>query len=87
MKRCPTCNRTFTDENLSFCIDDGTPLVPVSDPPDDVTVVTPSSAQIHRDAPQTESYPPPDWNAQAYQPPGSYKPPGAPPGGPGKRKA
>src|SRR5262249_16467008 len=29
MKRCPTCNRTFTDRNLSFCIDDGTPLVPV----------------------------------------------------------
>lgn len=26
MKRCPTCNRTFTDPNLSFCVDDGTPL-------------------------------------------------------------
>jgi len=26
MKRCLTCNRTFTDPNLSYCIDDGTPL-------------------------------------------------------------
>lgn len=27
MKRCPTCTRTFLDEQLSFCTDDGTPLV------------------------------------------------------------
>lgn len=27
MKRCPTCNRTFLDEQLSYCTDDGTPLV------------------------------------------------------------
>ena len=27
MKRCPTCNREFTDPTLSFCIDDGTTLV------------------------------------------------------------
>lgn len=27
MKRCPTCNRTFTDETLSFCLDDGSPLL------------------------------------------------------------
>jgi len=26
MKRCQTCNRTYTDPNLSYCIDDGTPL-------------------------------------------------------------
>ena len=28
MKRCPTCNRTYTDETLRFCLEDGTPLVP-----------------------------------------------------------
>jgi hypothetical protein len=27
VKRCPTCNRTFDDDSLSFCLDDGTPLV------------------------------------------------------------
>src|SRR5829696_8625044 len=26
MKRCATCNRTYTDPDLSFCTDDGTPL-------------------------------------------------------------
>jgi hypothetical protein len=36
MKRCPQCNRTYTDDALSFCLDDGSPLVgtgaPMSDP-------------------------------------------------------
>ena len=63
MKRCSTCNRTYTDPNLSFCIDDGTPLT-VVEYDDDATVVTPRS--------ETE-----DWNAVAYQPPGSYVPPDA----------
>ena len=27
MKRCPTCNKTYTDDALSFCPSDGTPLV------------------------------------------------------------
>jgi hypothetical protein len=27
MKRCPTCKRAFDDDTLSFCLDDGTPLV------------------------------------------------------------
>jgi hypothetical protein len=27
MKRCTTCNRTYTDESLLFCADDGTQLV------------------------------------------------------------
>ena len=62
MKRCSTCNRTFTDPNLRFCIDDGTPLTEV-EPDDDATVVSPRS--------QDDS-----WNAVAYQPPRSYVPPG-----------
>lgn len=27
MKRCPTCSRSFDDDTLSFCLEDGTPLV------------------------------------------------------------
>jgi TonB family protein len=27
MKRCPTCRRVYQGEELSFCLDDGTPLV------------------------------------------------------------
>ncbi len=36
MKRCPSCNRTYTDLSLNFCLEDGTPLVtdvsPAADP-------------------------------------------------------
>ena len=63
MKRCSTCNRTYTDTNLSFCIDDGTPLT-VVDPQDETTVVSP------RD-PGTEN----NWNEAAYRPPAAYVPP------------
>ena len=72
MKRCSTCNRTYTDPNLSFCIDDGTPLTTV-DADDDATVVTPRDNEN-------------GWNAAAYQPPRSYVPPGTPPGAEVKRR-
>jgi len=58
MKRCSTCNRTYTDPNLSFCIEDGTPLTTV-DVDDDATVVTPRENEN-------------GWNAVAYQPPRPY---------------
>jgi len=67
MKRCSTCNRTYTDPNLSFCIDDGTPLTPV-ERDDDTTVVR--ARDTERD---TEEH---DWNAVAYRPPSVYVPPG-----------
>ena len=63
MKRCSTCNRTYTDPNLSYCIDDGTPLTPVED---ETTVVSPRGSESRAD----------DWGAAPYQPPpGSYVPP------------
>src|ERR1041384_7162993 len=63
MKRCSTCNRTYTDPNLSFCIEDGTPLTTV-DVDDDATVVTPRENEN-------------GWNAVAYQPPRPYVDPRA----------
>lgn len=27
MKRCPSCNRTYTEPSLNFCLEDGTPLL------------------------------------------------------------
>jgi len=63
MKRCSTCNRTYTDPNLSFCIDDGTPLTTVQTE-DETTVVRP------RDNNED------DWNPVAYRPPVPYVPPG-----------
>jgi uncharacterized protein DUF4440 len=59
MKRCSTCNRTYTDPNLSFCIDDGTPLTPVATD-DETTVVKPRGKEGD------------EWNAVAYQPPRPY---------------
>jgi hypothetical protein len=62
VKRCPTCNRTFNDETLSFCLEDGTPLVRDSSPGADSqeTLVSPSpSIQATQNAsgpPPTEMY-------------------------------
>jgi hypothetical protein len=44
VKRCPTCNRSFDDDTLSFCLDDGTPLVrdPASRADSQETLVSPS---------------------------------------------
>ena len=45
MKRCPTCNRTFDDDTLSFCLDDGTPLRDAAGRADSQeTLVSPSPA-------------------------------------------
>lgn len=33
MKRCPSCNRTYTDVSLNFCLEDGTPLAVDAPPP------------------------------------------------------
>lgn len=29
MKRCPTCNKTYSDDSMSFCLEDGAPLLSV----------------------------------------------------------
>lgn len=55
MKRCPQCSRVYDNENLKFCLDDGTALVnklPESLPPE--TAVLPS----HDHLPTIEALPP-----------------------------
>lgn len=59
MKRCPTCNRTYTDESLMFCADDGTRLVSEAAPAEPVNA--PPSSQ------PTIAYTPPP-PAASYQP-------------------
>src|ERR1041385_650765 len=63
MKRCSTCNRTYTDPNLRFCIDDGTPLT---------TVETEDESTVVRSRENED-----DWNPVAYRPPMAYVPPGS----------
>jgi len=66
MKRCSTCNRTYTDPNLSYCIEDGTPLTTV-EVEDESTLVSQRDRQNTADE---------DLNAVSYRPPGAYVPPG-----------
>ena len=59
MKRCPTCNRTYTDLSLNFCLEDGTPLAtdgpPAADP--NATIRYPG-ARDTSEPPPTEIYRP-----------------------------
>jgi ketosteroid isomerase-like protein len=73
VKRCPTCNQTFTDRNLSFCVDDGTPLVTVPEVDDEATVVRPSSSDSGSSP--NSNLPPSETNVP-YQPP-AYVSPGS----------
>jgi len=68
MKRCPTCNRTFDDDWLSFCTEDGT------------TLVETQSAQLPSEPPPTVWIPPaldtnPVGGQKPFDLPGSYNPP------------
>jgi len=57
MKRCPTCKRTFADDSLAYCLDDGSPLVSEAGPDSEATLVSPSPAP-----------PPPPTQFAQYQP-------------------
>src|SRR5215210_4846684 len=70
MKRCPTCNRTYTDLSLNFCLDDGTPLTasgPAAPDP---------NATIRYPGPRDTSEPPP---TEIYRPQPPAPRPTAPP--------
>ena len=58
MKRCPSCNRTYTDRSLNFCLEDGTPLVNDAPPPSDpnATLRYPSARDTSDEPPPTEIY-------------------------------
>ncbi|MGA9994306.1 MAG: hypothetical protein WBP93_02775 [Pyrinomonadaceae bacterium] len=70
MKRCPTCNRTYTDDALSFCLDDGGRLLtesagsPSYDP--NATVQYSQPRDTSGEPPPTQIYQP---NAPVYQQP------------------
>lgn len=72
MKRCPTCSRTFTDPILSFCTEDGTPLVAVQS----------ENRADGSGGQQPDEQRDDPWRAAAYQPPVNYNAMPAP----GKRK-
>lgn len=54
MKRCPTCQDTFTDETLNFCRHDGTSLVDVTSSENYTKLM--DQASHESDAPQTQPF-------------------------------
>ena len=62
MKRCPTCKREFED-SLTYCLEDGSPLVSETRPDSDATLVSPAPP-----APQPQ---PPATQFAQYQPAGA----------------
>lgn len=70
MKRCPTCNRTYTDLSLNFCLEDGTPLVAAGPSAPD------PNATIRYPGPRDTSEPPP---TEIYRPTAPIVTPTAPP--------
>ena len=74
MKRCPTCNRTYADLSLNFCLEDGTPLT--ADAPDPNATIRYPSARDTGEPPPTEIYRP---QPQAVTPRPSTTPPPPPP--------
>jgi hypothetical protein len=77
MKRCPTCNRTYADLSLNFCLDDGTPLTSDAAPTTDLnaTLRYPPPRDTAGEPPPTEIYRP----APAAPPPRPTAPPSPPP--------
>lgn len=62
MKRCPSCNRTYTDTSLNFCLEDGTPLVSEIPPSAD------HNATVRYSEPRNTVEPPPTEIYRQQQP-------------------
>src|SRR5688500_20404216 len=94
MKRCPTCNRTYADLSLNFCLDDGTPLTSGAAPTTDLNATIryprqrdtsePPPTETYRPAPTAAPPPPPHPTAPPPpQPPPPHRT--APPAQPAKK--
>lgn len=81
MKRCPTCQRSYTDESLAFCLDDGAPLKnePASaasnEPPATILFTEPPATTSNRSAAPTEVYNNPTPTQQGASSPNYTTPP------------
>ena len=57
MKRCPSCNRTYTELSLNFCLEDGTPLLLNAAAPRPAPTERYVSPRNTNEPPPTEIYP------------------------------
>ena len=76
MKRCPTCQSTYTDDSLTFCLTDGAALVgvaafnPQATLPDELQATLPNqnASTLRDDQAEQHPYPqPPGFNAWNQQ--------------------
>jgi Domain of unknown function (DUF4190) len=77
MKRCPVCNSRFDDPYLSFCPNDGTPLLRVSAEEAAATVVIPPAGQTSA-GPGSNPPPAPQPYSWANDNPAQWTPPPPP---------
>ena len=87
MKRCPTCDQTYADDALSFCINDGAALIGERPSPWDAqaTMMSPPPSVTQTPPTSFSDDEPTDWGAPSYSPPADLNVPGAwvPPPAPG----
>ena len=82
MKYCPQCKRQFDEPWLSFCSDDGTPLIQDLTPQRETKVESPPSEQETQWLPPREAPLPGAWVAPDERPPMNlpvWQPPPPPP--------
>ena len=80
MKRCPTCNRTYTDTSLNYCLEDGTPLTTDAPAVDPNATIRYPAARDTSEPPPTEIYRP--QQPQVVTPRPTTPPPPPPPPAP-----
>lgn len=78
MKSCPTCNRTYTDVSLNYCLEDGTPLVAEAAPVGDLNATIRYIDPRNTKPPQGQDYPQTPASS-GYQSPEQARPMSAPP--------
>jgi hypothetical protein len=70
MKICPRCQKTYSDENLNFCLEDGSVLTQMSQEPQTIFVNQPRVTQQQPQSPSQQLSTPrsqPGWNTAPQQ--------------------
>ena len=78
MKICPRCQKTYADDNLNFCLEDGSVLsaAPAAQMmPDTIIMNEPRTTQPQPPASTSTSAPPPNWQQQPQPQQYSMQPP------------
>jgi cytoskeletal protein RodZ len=81
MKRCPQCDRTYTDDAMSFCLDDGSPLTKSNPTVDLGATIAYIPRQTDKPSPPVQPTPPsqPPPPSHPSQPTIAYRPGQMPP--------